>query len=252
MTGSADVSTVAEQVAAAGLTHVWLLPEHAVDSFAAGLGGTRLLTEDERARMDRLLTAPLRRRFLARRLLCRYALSNRTGRPLDHWRFWAGPHGRPEAEPDDDGMRFSLSHTEGLIVCAVTQGRLCGADVERLPTTCETTDYVSRYFAADERAELAALTPAGRIARGSELWVLKEAYLKALGTGLHRSLDGFSFAVQPADSPGRISVNDPERRERPGDGWSFELLHPGPEHILAIAVEGTHSGALQRTDLSGI
>ncbi|MET7615503.1 4'-phosphopantetheinyl transferase superfamily protein [Streptomyces sp. NPDC005408] len=252
MTGTAGVSTVAEQVAATELTHLWLLPEHAVDSFAGELGGTRLLTQDEQARMDRLLTAPLRRRFLARRLLCRYALSDRTGRPLDRWRFTAGPHGRPEAEPDEDGVRFSLSHTEGLIVCAVTQGRVCGVDVERLPTTSETADYVSRYFAADERAELAALTPAGRIVRGSELWVLKEAYLKALGTGLHRSLDGFSFAAQAGGTARRITVNDPGQRGRSGDGWSFELLHPGPEHILAIAVEGPHPGALQRTELSGI
>ncbi|MFI1399312.1 4'-phosphopantetheinyl transferase family protein [Streptomyces sp. NPDC020681] len=239
-------------VAGAELTHLWLLPEDAVDGFAEKLGGTRLLTEDEEVRMGRLLTRAARRRFLARRLLCRYALSDRTGRPLDRWRFSTGRYGRPEPLPnfdDGDGLRFSLSHTEGLIVCAVTHGRVCGVDVERLPASAESADYVSRFFADAERAELAALGPATRIDRTSELWVLKEAYLKALGTGLHRSLAAFSFARHAAGGAERITVHDPEQPDA-GGSWQFELLRPGPRHVLAVAVDGARPGALQRTDLS--
>ncbi|MFC4608158.1 4'-phosphopantetheinyl transferase family protein [Streptomyces maoxianensis] len=247
----ADGRAVAERVVGSELTRLWLLPEHAVGSFAAALGGRRLLTEGEQARMERLLTSPARRRFLARRLLCRYALTALTGRPLDHWRFRTGRYGRPETEPDC-GVRFSLSHTEGLIVCVVTQGRVCGVDVERRPASPESAGHVSRFFAAAERAELAALGPAARVARTSELWVLKEAYLKALGTGMHRSLDGFSFARQAAGEESRITVTDSEEPGRADDGWWFDLLRPSPQHLLAVAVEGAYPGALHRTDLSGI
>jgi 4'-phosphopantetheinyl transferase len=85
--------------------------------------------------------------------------------------------------------------------------------------------------------------------------VLKEAYLKALGTGMHRGLDGFSFAPSApygADGARRITVHDPDQPGPAGDGWWFDVLHPGPEHVLALAVEGANPGVLSRTDLSGI
>lgn len=107
-------------------TFLWLLPEHAVDRFATALGGTRLLTAPERAGLERRLTAGARRRYLGARLLCRYALSARTGRPPDRWRFRTGEFGRPEPEPEE-GVRFNLSHTEGLIACVVTQGAAAGS-----------------------------------------------------------------------------------------------------------------------------
>lgn len=225
------------------MTHLWLLPERHADRFAARLGGERLLAEDERARLARKVTPRARRMFLAGRLLCRHALSARTGRPPDQWRFGYGPFGRPEPEPDGDGVRFSLSHTRGFLACAVSHGRSVGVDVEHRPASAESAGHVARFFSAEERAELAALAPADRVARTGELWVLKEAYLKGLGTGLHRGLDGFSFTPRAAD---RIAVHDPERPTTADSGsdWWFELLHPGPLHALAIAVEGGRAGVL--------
>ncbi|WP_405569288.1 4'-phosphopantetheinyl transferase family protein [Streptomyces sp. NBC_01167] len=251
----ADTTTVAERTpdtgtaTGTGATYLWLLPEHAVTTFAAGLGGDRLLTEEERARGARLVTPAARQRFLGRRLLSRYALSDRTGRPLDSWRFTTGRYGRPETEPDTDGVRFSLSHTEGLIVCAVTHGRSCGVDVEGTTASAESAHYISRFFAADELLELAALDPADLVARVGDLWVLKEAYLKAQGTGLHRSLAGFSFASRGPAAGRRITVHDTEQTG-PSAGWSFELLRPTSRHLLALAIEGAHPGALHQTWLT--
>ncbi|WP_406402830.1 4'-phosphopantetheinyl transferase superfamily protein [Streptomyces sp. NBC_00879] len=230
-------------------TFLWLLPEHAVDRFATALGGTRLLTAPERAGMERRLTAGARRRYLGARLLCRYALSARTGRPPDRWRFRTGDFGRPEPEPDEEGVRFNLSHTEGLIACVVTQGRGCGVDVGPTPSTDRLMTHLAHRLAPAERAELAAAAPGVRAALVSEFWVLKEAYLKALGTGLSRGLGGFSFAPRTAD---RIAVHDPQQPPGTDARWWFDLLHPGPEHVLAVATENGRPGALRRTDLSDL
>ncbi|WP_328860402.1 4'-phosphopantetheinyl transferase superfamily protein [Streptomyces sp. NBC_00306] len=230
-------------------TFLWLLPERAVDDFATALGGTRLLTEGERAALGRRLTDGARRRYLGARLLCRYALSARTGRPVDRWRFRLGEHGRPEAEPDPEGVRFNLSHTEGLIACVVTQGRGCGVDVGPTPSPAELVTQLGRRLAPAERAALAA-SPAGvRGALAGELWVLKEAYLKALGTGLSRSLGGFSFGPRV---DGRIAVHDPQQPAGTDSRWWFDLLYPGPGHVVAVATEDGHPGALRRTDLSDL
>jgi 4'-phosphopantetheinyl transferase len=227
---------------------LWLLPEAAVDGFAAALGGTRLLTPEERDALQRRLTRGARRRYLGARLLSRYALSARTGRPLDRWRFRRGVHGRPEPEPADGGVRFNLSHDDGLIACVVTEKTGCGVDVGRTPASAELTALLGRRLGPDERAQLSGAPRGARAALAGELWVLKEAYLKALGTGLTRDLGSFTVVRGP-DS--RIAVRDPQQ---PGAGarWSFDLIHPGPRHVLAVATEGGRPGALRRIDLSDL
>lgn len=229
-------------------TFLWLLPERAVDGFTTALGGTRLLTDEERAGLERRLTEGARRRYLGARLLCRYALSARTGRPLDRWRFTRGAHGRPEPEPAADGVRFNLSHCDGLIACVVTLGRGCGVDVGPTPAPAELTAHLARRLGPAERAGLERAAPGARSALTGELWVLKEAYLKALGTGLTRSPGSFSFVRRPG---GRITVVDP--LEPGADArWWFDLVHPGPRHVLAIATEHGRPGMLRRTDLSDL
>ncbi|MBY8869550.1 4'-phosphopantetheinyl transferase family protein [Streptomyces sennicomposti] len=228
---------------------LWLLPERAVDTFAGALGGTRLLTEEERARLRRLRGQGARRRFLGARTLARYALSARSGRPVHAWRFRPGPWGRPEPEPPCEGLRFNLSHTEGLIACLVTRGRACGVDVERAPASPDALTHLVPRLAEPERAELAALPPAARADRFSELWVLKEAYLKALGTGVTRELSGFSFTTPPT---GPIAVRDPRRPSGAADAWWFRLLRPAPGYVLAVAAEHGRPAHLHRIDLADL
>ncbi|MFF4764733.1 4'-phosphopantetheinyl transferase family protein [Streptomyces sp. NPDC001292] len=228
---------------------LWLLPERAVDGFAGALGGPRLLTEEERARLDRLRGEGARRRFLGARMLARHALSARSGRPVHAWRFRTGPWGRPEPEPPCEGLRFNLSHTEGLIACVVTHGRDCGVDVECAPASPDAVTHLVPHLADAERAELAGLPPGARAERLSELWVLKEAYLKALGTGITRDLAGFTFTTPPA---GPITVHDPGRPFGAGETWSFDLLRPAPGYVVAVAAERGRPGELHRVDLADL
>lgn len=215
-------------------TCLWLLPEHAVEPFVRRVDGLRLLTSPERERMERKHSAAARRRQLGARVLCRYALSARTGRPLDDWRFTAGPFGRPEVSPDPGGVRFNLSHTDGLIACVVTVGgRECGVDIEPTPAGADAVTHIPRHLAEGERAALANAPPGGRASRLAAYWVLKEAYLKALGVGMHRGLDGFTFS-DPCAGP--VTVDDPEHGPEETARWTFDLAYPSPGHVLAVAV----------------
>ncbi|MEU1224230.1 4'-phosphopantetheinyl transferase family protein [Streptomyces microflavus] len=135
----------------------------------------------------------------------------------------AGPHGRPAVVQAGGGppLHFSLAHSRGLIAVAVAP-RVIGVDVERLPSP-ETVEACARALHPGEQAELAAAPPGERRAHFGRLWTRKEAYLKALGTGLSRHPRTDYLGSDLSRRPARWAVLD---------------LPAGPEHAAAIAVPG--------------
>ncbi len=114
------------------------------------------------------------------------------------------------------GLFFNLSHSDGKIVCALSDGEV-GCDVQRVGTAGYTK--VMRRFTDGERAFISG---AGENAADMffRLWTIKESYLKALGVGLSRPLD--SFEVRFTD--GRARISDPET----GGKWNvWELSMDG-------------------------
>ncbi len=111
----------------------------------------------------------------------------------------AGPRSSigPPACPD---LRFNISHTDGLIACAVTIGREVGVDVEHVGRRL-THDVAGRFFAPREVADLRALPDDEQQRVFFDYWTLKEAYIKARGFGLALPLGDFAFKLNPPDAP---------------------------------------------------
>jgi 4'-phosphopantetheinyl transferase len=194
-----------------------------------------LLTPEEQERMTRFLFAGDRRRFLitrahVRTMLSRYAKVN----PTD-WRFMANVHGRPEILDRPAGvpdLRFNLSHTEGLIACAVTVGREVGVDVEYIDRRL-THDVAGRFFAPREVVDLRSLPVADQPRVFYDYWTLKEAYIKARGFGLALPLGDFAFHLAP---PAPVTITfEPSLNDDPAT-WQFEQAWPTPQHRLGLAI----------------
>ena len=98
-------------------------------------------------------------------------------------------------------LRFNISHTDGLIACAVTIGREVGVDVEHINRHL-THDVADRFFAPREVADLQSLPDEEQQRVFFDYWTLKEAYIKARGFGLALPLGDFAFTLQSAESAG--------------------------------------------------
>jgi 4'-phosphopantetheinyl transferase len=149
-----------------GVVHVWR-----ADLAATADGLVDLLCDEERARMERIVSERdrvlwARARAVLRALLGRYLVSD--PREL---RFALGAHGKPMLEthrPDAVDLQFNLSHSGELALYAVTAGREVGVDIERAR---------ERYTAEFLRA-----------------WVTHEAAVKCRGAGLATPLGRFPAA----------------------------------------------------------
>jgi 4'-phosphopantetheinyl transferase len=216
--------------------HVDLVHTADAETWARHEAGYRaLLSPDEDARMKRLVFERDRRRFLLTRALVRTMLSRYASVAPAAWSFIANVHGRPEILDRPRGvpdLRFNISHTEGLIACAVTIGREVGVDVEHIGRRL-THDVAGRFFAPREVADLHRLAADEQHRVFFDYWTLKEAYIKARGFGLALPLADFAFRLSPP-SPPAISF-EPSLDDDPGT-WQFFQDSPTPQHRLAVAV----------------
>src|SRR5262249_38781671 len=105
-----------------------------------------LLSPDEDERRQRYALVRNRHQFLLARGLLRTTLSRYADAPPAAWVFPATGHGKPEiaAPAGLPPLRFNLSHTDGLVACAVAAGREVGVDVEDVGRR-EVSEGLARY-----------------------------------------------------------------------------------------------------------
>jgi len=195
------------------------------------------LSEAERARASRLLFPERSARFVASRAIQRDILSRYTGLDPAALVIGQSAEGKPRLEhPPGCGLHFNATNSAGLALYAVAEGRRVGVDLEVVRDDRDGQSIVEHRFSPIERGYYRDLPVAERASGFHRLWTLKEAYLKAVGTGLNRSLA--SFDVMPG--PGSRATVSSEREQPDERGeWSVLSLYPAAGHLGALAVEGT-------------
>ena len=207
----------------------WIIPEPAA---AAAPTLWPLLDGPERARADRFRFSADRDAYVTAHALLRVTLSKEAEIAAADWRFRTAHGGKPEIDPalGQPDLRFSLSHTRGMVACAVGRSHDLGVDVEACDPSYPALEVAQRFFAPAEVALLGRLPPAQRNATFYRIWTLKEAYLKATGQGIVGPLDGFAFSLDPVSIEFALPGSD-----QPA-AWQFAELWTGPRYRLALAV----------------
>ncbi len=222
--------------------HVWIVEPERIEEprlLEAYLG---LLSPEERGKQRRFHFERHRRQYLVSHALVRLTLSRYAPVRPEAWSFVTNEYGCPRVEGEALGLRFNLSHTDGMAMVAVANNVDVGVDVEDTERPGETVALADRFFAPSEVAELRALEVVRQRERFFEYWTLKEAYIKARGMGLSIPLEQFAFELQPGQPP-RISF-DPRLVDEP-DGWQFAQFRPSARHQAAVAVRRPRMLALK-------
>ena len=191
-----------------------------------------VLSHTERARAGRFLLRRDRRDYVAAHALLRTVLSRydpRT-RPAD-WTFVSSPTGKPLLGCAGAPLVFNLSHTHGLVACAVALPPLeIGVDVERRRDEGDLMSLAERFFAPEEAAVLRVAALEQQRIRFIETWTLKESIVKVSGDGLSAPLDAFAIT---SDGTSRLNFVPP-----PGEAassWFLALFTVRAHQPLAVA-----------------
>jgi 4'-phosphopantetheinyl transferase len=215
--------------------HIVIAPLDVDDSRLAEVEGT--LSSDELVRAGRFGPALQRRRFIAAHGLLRVLLGLYLDVRPSSIRLAAGPAGKPLLSR---GIRFNLSHSEGIAAYALAADREVGIDVERVRPIENLAAVMRSSFTARECAAVERLSAEERDSAFCAQWTRKEAYVKARGVGLGRPLGGFAIETDAAGS-GRMVPGG--AADRPGR-WSVRSFPPAPGYCGAVVVEGELDGGL--------
>lgn len=232
-------TAIPERSISLGHVHVWRI---SLDENAPGM--ERLLgflSPDEVVRARRFRFKKDQDRFIAARGTLRCILGFYLDQDPHQISFTYGANGKPllTGSSGSHALRFNLSHSSAIALCAVTVHRDVGIDVECIRPHLAAEQIAAQFFSQKEISSLARLDKKGLRETFFRYWTRKEAVLKATGAGVSFPMDEVDVSLvsdqgfTPVLLPGEGKENTP---------WYVQDLFPAKGYAAAIAVEGVCSG----------
>lgn len=224
--------------------HVWLVDQRQVTEELLKIY-PEVLSPEEMQRLEQIAHPEIKRAQLISRAAIRYCLSQyEDGVAPHHWQFARGEKGKPcLKQPAPLPLSFNLSHSGHWLTIAIIAGAEIGVDLQEHRETASTLKMAQRYFHPEEVQQLQACACEERRELFYRLWTLKEAFLKARGTGIVTGLEKVHFRFGPGgaiEATIAIELNEHSR------DWSFSYTHLDKNYSLALAVQSQSSQARPR------
>jgi 4'-phosphopantetheinyl transferase len=197
----------------------------------------KTLSTDEQARAARFHFERDRQHFTATRALLRTLLAGYVGAQPADLVFRYSEKEKPSLDPQasHDPVEFNVSHSGTAALLAFARGRALGVDIEIIREDFDPAALAHRFFSKHEQSQLAALDPSEKYSGFFRCWTRKEAYIKAVGTGLSLPLDQFDVSLRPGDKQALLATR-PEASD--AAEWSLGEVPVVDGYIGALCVRG--------------
>ncbi len=189
------------------------------------------LDDRERQRAARFRTEADRARFVVARSSLRRLLAERLGVDSADIEFGANAFGKPCLLDPRFKLHFNTSHSGDWVLHALDNTAPIGIDVEAVRADLADIAAFESVLSADERASLLAVPATQRAQAFARAWVRKEAYVKAIGEGVSRTLQDICIGVDPS---GRPRLRHDRNAGACLEHWCFEDLDLDAQHVACV------------------
>jgi 4'-phosphopantetheinyl transferase len=196
---------------------------------------TVTLSYAERDRASRFRFDQHRNRFIVGRGWLRATLGCYLQTEPGALDFRYGAHGKPALAGafDKAGWHFNLAHSGPLALLAVTRLGEVGVDIEEVRPMPDAEDLVNRFFSGREATLFRNLPEHQKSEAFFNLWTRKEAWLKATGEGIGRSLHLVEVSFLPGEPAQFLKLPEALPAE---PVWNLRELAPAPGFVAAVAL----------------
>jgi 4'-phosphopantetheinyl transferase len=217
-------------------THVWIAS--AVNLEPAVLAALEVtLSSTERNQASKFRFVPDRTRYIFAHGVLREILSHYVAKLPSQLTFVVNEFGKPSLENagPDGPVLFNMSHSEALVIVAVTLDCCVGVDTEFIRPIEDIDSLAQRFFTTSEQALVQAAPTDQKEHIFYRCWTRKEAYIKAIGKGFSIPLDSFDSSMA-LGAHGRWlqSTDDSSAQNR----WWLSDLALLEGYVGALVVDG--------------
>jgi 4'-phosphopantetheinyl transferase len=236
-------ATVAVEAEATDLDPHWLLAGEVVVewfSLRPSSGDELLLSDDERARRDRIVIDAKRDQLVAARATLRRRLGQIAAVAPTAVEFEYSVDGRPGVRgglclPGGGEIDFNLSHSGAWGVVAFASDTRVGVDVEQRRLGRDFRGIIERFYSPEELAMMTSMDDEVLPEVFYRAWAQKEAYLKAWGTGLRFPSSAFTVELDLGKQPRVVATSMPD--DDPAR-WILVDLPGPPGYATSLCIEG--------------
>ncbi len=213
-------------------THVWRAKLDLSTDEISEL--TKILAEDERIKAFRFRFPQHQQRYIAARGILRKLLGSYLNISGDAIEFDYNSRGKPQiSNLNAINLQFNVSHSQDLALYGITRDRRIGIDLEYLRNMDDAEKIARRFFAPTESELVASLTGDEQKQVFFQLWTAKEAYLKAIGSGLAGGLNTVEIDLKP-QAIALLSVGETSENAA---NWSLNPFMPQLNYVATVATE---------------
>lgn len=137
-------------------------------------------------------------------------------------------HGKPVLCQQQGNITFNISHAHDFALIAITKGSSVGIDIEKINQEIQMSALVARVFSVAEQQAFNNLPKTLQFQAFFACWTRKEAFLKAIGTGVAYGLKNVDVTVDPRQDMPTIKLQSST------DLWLARDLPVGQDYAACV------------------
>jgi len=191
------------------------------------------LSKEELLRLEKLTQPLSRRNFIICRALMRKILTHYLRCENETLDILYNEYGKPyinSSSPEAKNLHFNLSHSGDIALFAICLGAEVGIDIERRDKQRDALRLAHRFFHPGEYQALKNTHPMRREFVFIRAWTRKEAFAKAIGTGLQFPFSRFQISL---DESAKLLWVDQERYYGPIALFDIPIAEP---YLASLAI----------------
>jgi 4'-phosphopantetheinyl transferase len=128
-------------------------------------------------------------------------------------------------------LKFNMSHSDDLMLVGLCKRNEIGIDIEKVREVDELENIANENFSAQEIKYL--MDSSDKINTFFKIWTRKEAFIKAIGKGIHFPLKSFCVEIKSMGSPEHLVILHHSPRQ---DQWRTSELKVSDGYIASLAI----------------
>lgn len=191
------------------------------------------LSNIEQSRANNFRFEIHKNKYIIRTGILRILLSNYMTCQPNEIEFKIGESGKPKLT--NSNLAFNLSHSKNKAIIAFAINLQLGVDIEYIDEKIEAKQIATHFFSTKEIEQLYALNDVNVVDGFFNIWTKKEAFIKAIGTGLTYPLDSFDVNLDVIEKNALTHVGTSFAKAKK---WNLFSIKTFKNYKAALAYKG--------------